>query len=90
MNSKELDRTYSSDNGYSLNAVTLQQLHPYQAVINSNDGSKVSIKFDEMLFAVGHTVVKGTYFHKRELERLTNALFQTWSTEVYKRTAKYI
>jgi hypothetical protein len=62
-------------------------LHPYQAVIHSNDGSTVAIPFDEMLFAVGHSFVEGTHHHKRALERLTNALFQTTSTKVYRRTA---
>lgn len=40
-----------------------------------------------MLFAVGHSFVEGTHHHKRALERLTNALFQTTSTKVYRRTA---
>ena len=55
-------------------------MHPDQAIIQTKDGSNVTIKFDEMQFTAGHSFVEGTSFHK------TNALFQTSSTEVYKRT----
>ena len=83
-----LEKQYSLENGYDLNSITLQQLNPYQAVVETKDNNTVIIKFDEMQFAVGHSFVEGTYFfHTRALERLTNPLFQEPSTDVYKRTA---
>ena len=81
-----LEKQYSLENGYDLNSITLQQLNPYQAVVETKGNTTVRIKFDEMQFAVGHSFVEGTCFHTRALERLTNPLFQESSTDVYKRT----
>ena len=81
-----LEKQYSLENGYDLNSITLQQLNPYQAVVETKGNNTVIIKFDEMQFAVGHSFVEGTYFHTRALERLTNPLFRKSSTDVYKRT----
>ena len=83
---KLLEKQYSLENGYDLNSITLQQLNPYQAVVQTKGNSTVIIKFDEMQFAVGHSFVEGTHFHTRAFDRLTNPLFQESSTDVYKRT----
>ena len=78
------EKQYSLENGYDLNSITLQQLNPYQAVVQTKGNNTVIIKFDEMQFVGGHSFVEGTHFHTRALERLTNPLFQESSTDVYK------
>ena len=67
-----LEKQYSLENGYDLNSITLQQLNPYQAVVETKGNTTVRIKFDEMQFAVGHSFVEGTHFHTRAFERLAN------------------